>query len=326
MDKQQNKGRTIKIKLNGEPERGKDSVIPFTSWEENAAREAAASAEREKEEFQWILPDDEGDVYEEDPKVIVQKKEKKKGFSFPSDTKGVQDRLFPIKQFLFTVIVAVVLGISFGFIALNVISNDDMPAAAMPADGGTDPGVEPAPSQSGEKPSPAAIPSEAGKIATYVVQNGKFSSRVSAEEVAGELKNSGYAAVVKEEGGAFFVYGGVGFSKEETSALSKVLQEKQVEAWGGKQTEWPVSGTGNSSEALKKAAGSLSAISFQVISGGKPEADQIKAASDGINRVKEDSALKKNLLSAAKQLSMDSSSASGWKAQQFILDGLNAGK
>ncbi|MBS2969883.1 SPOR domain-containing protein [Metabacillus sp. KIGAM252] len=324
MDKQQNKGRTIKIRMNGEPESRKETIIPFTSWEENAAREAAASAEPEKEEFQWILPDDEGDVYEEDPKVIVQKKEKKKGFSFPSDTKGVQDRLFPIKQFLFTVIVAVVLGISFGFIALNVISNDDMPAAAKPADGGTDPG-EPAPPPSGETPSPV-IPSAAGKIAAFVVQNGKFSSRASAEEVAGELKSSGYAAVVREENGAFYVYGGIGFSKEETSALSKAFQENQVEAWGGKQTEWPVSSTGNSSEALQKAAGRLSAISLQVISGGKPEAEQIKTASDDISRVKEDSALKKNLLSAAKQLSMDSSAASGWKAQQLILDGLNAGK
>ncbi|AZB43805.1 hypothetical protein CEF21_16655 [Bacillus sp. FJAT-42376] len=326
MDKQI-KGRTIKIRMNGESA-ADEKIIPFSSWEEQAAKESAASAEPEKDEFEWILPDEDGDIFEEDPKVLVKHTEKKKGWSFPAEShKGGQDRLFPIKQFLFTVIVAVVLGISFGFIALNVISNDDMPAAAQPSEGGGEAaGTGTGSVQNGETPPAAANKGASGKMATFVVQNGKFSSRSSADQIADEMKGKGFAAVVREEGGAYFVYGGMGFSKEETASLSKNYQTLQMEAWGGKQTEWKIAESGKAAESLQQAAEKITAASLQAISGGQPDLSKLKTASLDLKEVKEDSRLKANLSSAAALLSSSPSAPNGWKAQQMILDGLKGDK
>ncbi|MGD6816721.1 SPOR domain-containing protein [Metabacillus sp. 84] len=322
MDKQQKKGRTIKINMNGESV--KPTVIPFSSWEENAAKESAAASEK-KDEFNWVLPDDDAEVYEEDPKVLIQKKEKKKGFSFAGESSsGLQDRLFPVKQFLFTVIVAVVLGVSFGFIALNVISNDEMPAAVQ-TEGSAGEG-ETAPAALDAKPADGAK-AVTGNLTSYVVQNGKFSSKASADQVAGEIKGKGYAAAIREEDGSFFVYGGIGLSKEETAGLSKVYQESKLDAWGGKQAQWEVAGSEKAAADMQKAVGDASGLAIAAINGSQLDAGKLKEALKAAEEIKSASpSLSSSLLEAVSQLSKESSPASGWKAQQMILDGLNVGK
>ncbi|MTH52975.1 hypothetical protein GKZ89_06090 [Bacillus mangrovi] len=312
MDKQ-NKKASIRVVLKGENAE-KETLIPITSWKDRAARETAASAE--KDEFDWILPDEEEDIYKEDPKVQIGKKEKRKGASLNFESKN--DRLFPVKQFLTTALIAVVLGVAFGFIALNVISDQEMPAAVQPqaaSPAAAEPAAEPA-----QQPAKSA---SNGRLATFVVQNGKFSSKGAAESLAEEMKGKGFAAAVVESDGAFFVYGGVGFLKEETAALGQTYQKQQVEAWGGKQAEWLVPES-SSSGKLQEAAETILSASLKQIAGSKADESAIQAASGLAAGVKEDSAFKKSLTEAAKQLLNDSSASAGWKAQQLILDGLAA--
>ncbi|MFC0270164.1 hypothetical protein ACFFIX_01650 [Metabacillus herbersteinensis] len=132
----------IRIKINGKEREITESKknnrelkgeIPFSSWQEKINSEHEVASAKQEEEFPWLLPD-EDEVYKEDPKVVTPFKKKKQTsnqtitpYQYSSKKKNPS---YPLKQLVSIIIFAIVLGVGFGFIALNFLSNEEMPTTA----------------------------------------------------------------------------------------------------------------------------------------------------------------------------------------------------
>ncbi|WP_191560720.1 hypothetical protein [Metabacillus idriensis] len=339
LDKQQT--NTIKIKINGkerksygqkkdqQPESAEEiqsPAFPVTSWEEKvmAEKEVAASSSRKEDEFSWVLPEDDGEVFEDDPKVVVAKKPsaKQKGSPYFSSFKKNSLSGYPFKQYAVTVVMAIVLGVSFGFIALNFISNDDLPASFQPDGSDTEPAAASPDSKSGDK---AANPAQASTdIQMYFAQIGKFSSKDGADATVSDLKSKGFPAISVEESGSFFVYGGVGNEKKETDGLSNVYLSNAIEPWSGKKAAFSLKSSEDASALINHLKSLITLSSSAVVSPSDEIGTKSEAILKELNKLKPKdeslAAMKENLSDASTLLKEDASEKTGWAAQQKLMD------
>ncbi|MGG4491695.1 hypothetical protein [Metabacillus idriensis] len=339
MDKQQ--ANAIKIKINGE-ERKLKSVkqpkkkpeetehdeasldFPVLSWDEKvlAEKEVAASGAEKEDEFSWVLPEDDGEVFQDDPKVVTAKKSSSKGKVSPYFGIGRKNSLstYPFKQYAVTIILAIVLGVSFGFVALNFISNEDLPAALQQAGAET----EQASSQPDSKDGAAGSGEASADFQLFFAQIGKFSTEDGAKTTASELKSKGFPAIAVEEEGSYFVYGGVGNAKQETDGLSNVYKTSAIEPWSGKSAVFSMK-TSEDASALINHFKSLVTLSSSAAAGQtdgiESEADAIAAELNKLKPKDENlAAVKKELTDVSKLLKEDVTDKTGWAAQQKLMD------
>lgn len=339
MDKQQ--ANAIKIKINGEErklksvkqpkkktdEKEQDGVslnFPVLSWDEKvmAEKEIAASGAEKEDEFSWVLPEDDGEVFQDDPKVVASKKSSSKGKGSPYFGMGRKNSLstYPFKQYAVTIILAIVLGVSFGFVALNFISNEDLPAALQQAGAET----EQAASQADSKGGAAGSGEASADIQLFFAQIGKFSTEEGAKTTASEIKSKGFPAIAVEEEGSYFVYGGVGNAKQETDGLSNVYKTSAIEPWSGKSAVFSIK-TNEDASAIINHFKSLVTLSSSAAAG---KTDGIEAESDAIltelNKLKPKdenlAAVKKGLTDVSMLLKDDVNEKTGWAAQQKLMD------
>jgi stage II sporulation protein B len=341
LDKQQ--ANAIKIKINGEErklksvkqpkkksdEKDQEGVsldFPVLSWDEKvmAEKEVAASNAKKEDDFSWVLPEDDGEVFQDDPKVVAPKKASSKGKVSPYFGAGKKNPLssYPFKQYAVTIILAIVLGVSFGFVALNFISNEDLPAAIQQAGAGAESDQAEAPANS--KDEAAGSGESSADIQLYFTQIGKFSSKEGADTTVADMKSKGFPAIAVEEDGSYFVYGGVGNAKQETDGLSNVYQTSAIEPWSGKSAVFSMK-TNEDASALINHFKSLVTLSSSAVTG---QADDIDTKSDAILtdlnklKLKDENlvAVKKELIDISKLLKEDVSEKTGWAAQQKLMD------
>jgi stage II sporulation protein B len=347
MDKQTSD--TIKIKINGKDRPMSQAektaeVIPFSSWEEklDAEKEIASAKQtvNEEDEFPWLLPDEDDSVFKDDPKVVTSSK-KTKLFSNQSVTpyqySNKKNRnknivAFPLKKFTTIFLLAIGLGVMFGFIALNFLSNEDMPTAGTtsestneePATGDTsDQANGDTEENAGEEAGAAATTS--ATLQLYAVQGGIFSTKEAAETVAANIKEKGFASIVMETDGSYTVFAGLGKEKAETSALSEVYKQQNIvdiEFWGGKQLSLTIS-TISAADQWAPAIQELSSLASTTSIGESVNQEAVSKIESTINGIKVTDQTEKSLVEKLLQAADNIKNNQGWDAQQQILEVTN---
>lgn len=328
MDKQTSD--TVKIKINGKERPVSDKEkVKISSWEEKLkAEKEIASAKKEEEDFPWLLPDEDDPIFEEDPKVVTPPKKKKllsnqtvTPFQYSKKAKTKSNIVaFPMKQMLTVVLLAIGLGVGFGYIALNFLSNKDMPATATPDEVMTN--DTPA-NETTEETTNEGAPTAANSSATlqlFAVQGGIFSSKQSAETVVNDIKSKGLASTVIETDGSFTVLAGLGKEKAETDALNQLYKEKNfADFWGGKQLSMKISTT-KSPEQWASSIAALSSLASATSNGQSVNQEELTSLESTLNEIETGNDSEKSSIEKLLQAISNIKENKGWEAQQKILD------
>jgi stage II sporulation protein B len=248
MDKPKN-SRTITIKINGnerdynetskmdemEPNLVNEIVEPQpetqphpkASTRVDSFSEVAASQEAIDESFDWILPevqdDDEIDEY-----IIAKKPQvNKKKSSIGSLKKTLQKQnKGPVKSLFVSILLAILIGTSFGFIVLKLVISDsqmkvETPLATVPEE--TAKGNE---QSAGETQQLALEP-----IDTYIIQGGVFSSVDSAKVEEQKVKEMGIPTQIIESNGQAILVLGVADSIENAKSIATGYKDKGIDVF-----------------------------------------------------------------------------------------------
>ena len=189
----------------------------------NTIDEMAVAHDPSDESFDWILPEatPEKIVVNEYKKVKEPGKLQKKPKKWPIGKHKVNRRMFTT---IFTaVFFAVLLGTSFGFIMLKLVFIEKPVETSLIQ--------KPETTVSG----PKQIQNQTAKlslvpptITTWVVQEGVYSNKDSANQIVNSLKERGASAATFEFNGQSFLLVGVADTKEHAKALGANVKESGV--------------------------------------------------------------------------------------------------
>lgn len=192
--------------------------VNVSSWDEKRSAEkeiAAAKEEREEEDFSWVLPDD--------PKVVINESKKKRKNTPSTYFVPAKKKSDGIKKLISIIFLAMVIGIGFGFIALQFFSKE--PSQLVNGTVNTM-NTEKAVTENESSTNPS--PNTTIDVPLVVLQEGIYSKESGADSVVSELKTSGYAAGKFASEKGFFVFIGVASSSEEGKALKQVVLDDAI--------------------------------------------------------------------------------------------------
>lgn len=329
----------VKIKINGKDRPVSQSnanveELPVSTWDEKRqAENEVASAKQpieEEDEFPWLLPEEES-IFKEDPKVVTPTKWKNKKHSnqtvtpyiYPKKNKKAISLGFPLKKMVSILFLAVGVGIGFGYIALHLMSNEDMPATATPLTQNQEPSdnaSEQAENKEGatKEEAPAASTSSA-TLEVYAVQGGIFSTNEGATTVRSSIQSKGLASTTLEQNENFTVIAGLGKEKAETDYLNEEYkQEGFTEFWGGKQLTVNIH-TSHEPEKWSAILYELSSHAAASIKGKNVGEETLATIENSIKQLhvsEEEKSSREKLLQSVEEIR----TKEGWKAQQSLLD------
>lgn len=230
--------KTITIKINGKDrtiqkkkqvelsedrnERENSTTSTYQELEKITSEElSAAEQAKEEAEFDWILPEMEGEEELQEYK-IVSKAKGKKGLKKPKPQKNFMNRrMFP--SVLLIIFLAVVSGTTLGILMLKMVISD----SAIEAVGGP---LQEAPSEEGAA-TPGTASIELPAITGYMVQGGVFTTEEAANVEATALASKGVPAEMIGMDDKFFIFVGVADSIENAKSLGTELQGNGVETF-----------------------------------------------------------------------------------------------
>lgn len=233
-----NSNRTITIKINGNERQILDSPIqednhndrvtnePVESIKLESFSEVAASGEAVEESFDWILPEsDDADEIEE--YIIAKQPKSKQKSSFPILKKQLKKQnVGPLKSIFTSVLLAIIIGTSFGFLVLKLVISDakvEAPAIVIPEETTT------------EKKDPVNTSQQQQlqlkPIDTFIIQGGVFSSVDSAKIEEQKLKQKGIPTQVIEDNGKAILVLGVADSIVNAKAIASSLKASGIEVF-----------------------------------------------------------------------------------------------
>ncbi|MDP4162495.1 MAG: hypothetical protein Q8898_05260 [Bacillota bacterium] len=231
MDKYKN-GRTITIKLNGtekiypEPQvngyeddlyTNNNDIEAFD--DEQSYVETAAAEEKAEESFDWILPENTDNDLSEYKIVKPETKQKLQKPSYSFDKKKND----AYKSIVFAVLIAVLVGISFGFIMLKLVISDHPTKQANTAvieDNHSVPLEQNKNSNVKLKP-----------FSTFVIQEGVYSSKESAGQAASIATAKGVPAQVMQIDGKEYLFLGTDVNKEHAKSIGSEYVKKGLKIY-----------------------------------------------------------------------------------------------
>jgi stage II sporulation protein B len=190
--------------------------------------EVAAAQEAVDESFDWILPEENDDDIDEYiiAKQPIEKKKKSNLSLFKKSLPKKQDN-GSIKSVFFSILLAVVIGTSFGFLVLKLVitENVDGQKVAMPSTEVTSP-------TDSNKPATAATGSlQIQPIETYIIQGGVFSTIESAKIEEQRVKQLGVPAQIIENNGQAFLFLGLADSLDKAKSMGAVMKANGIEVF-----------------------------------------------------------------------------------------------
>ncbi|WP_409289533.1 SPOR domain-containing protein [Peribacillus sp. SCS-37] len=219
MSHDQNPKNKIVIKFNG----GEKHFYTENDERLLSIDETAAASEEAEESFDWILPEPAGpDEKNSLSPYIVKSQPKKARFNFKVLKPGAL-----IPSMWVSIILAVIVGTSLGFIALKTVTGKDQTQSEQAA---AEAGAAPAATAQREKALEAAGQS-LPVLKAYVVQGGIYSTKKSAEGVQAELQSKGTEAVMLEQDGRFILIIGAADSLGAAKNLSLFMKEKKLDSF-----------------------------------------------------------------------------------------------
>jgi stage II sporulation protein B len=237
MDKPNN-NRTITIKINGNERKYKENIQPQeekiekiteneiieSTAEYDSQLEIAASQEAVDESFDWILPEKDDEIEEY---IIAKPQPVKKKSSVPSLKKHLHNqKTAPFKSVFLSVLMAIIIGTSFGFVVLKLVISDGAitgeAPVANPQETTPDNNSNPATNTSTESLALTAID-------TFIIQGGVFSSVDSAKLEQQKVQELGVPAQVIETNGQALLVLGVADSIANAKAIGTGIKEKGID-------------------------------------------------------------------------------------------------
>jgi stage II sporulation protein B len=257
MDKPNN-NRTITIKINGNERKYKENIQPQeeivknelveSTAEFDSQNEIAASQEAIDESFDWILPekDDEIDEY-----IIAKPQPVKKKSNGSSLKKHLHNqKSAPIKSVLLSVLMAIIIGTSFGFVVLKLVISDGAVTGETTIT--TDP--QETPTNNDNNP-PASSGKESlllAPIDTFIIQGGVFSSVDSAKLEQQKVLEKGVPAQIIDNNGQALLVLGVADSIANAKAIGAGIKENGIDMFAK-----PYSLLGNEVKGLNSTESTL---------------------------------------------------------------------
>jgi stage II sporulation protein B len=253
--------RTITVKINGNErdyrEETRNNVVEFPNIEEEAnhhskeARkmkvdlepelldsdttdkyegltEVAASQEAVDESFDWILPEESDDDIDE---YIIAKqpadKKKKSNLSILKKSLPKKHDAGPIKSVLFSILLAIIIGTSFGFLVLKLVITEK-----VQVDQTINPTAEETNSTDSKSPAASANGSlQLAAMETYIIQGGVFSTMESAKIEEARMKQLGVPAQIIENNGQAFLFLGTADSLEKAKSIGALMKANGIEVF-----------------------------------------------------------------------------------------------
>ncbi|WP_156424333.1 hypothetical protein [Bacillus sp. FJAT-27445] len=225
MDKK--KQNTINIKLNNEsrpvPEQSnldRPPVIEQQSTEDiqPANMEAAAAAEASEEIFDWILPEEEP----AEQGTFVIKEASDSASIYPKHSSGPSKRKgWSMKPAVLTVVFAIIVGVGLGAAMLKLLLTDKPAVTAMQPNG------DEKPAATGDAKTQSATV-QLLPISAFVIQEGLYSTRDSAEAAKQNLEGLGIPGAVLDKDGQAMLLIGIAGSIEGAKEIGEGLKEKGI--------------------------------------------------------------------------------------------------
>ncbi|MGN1401314.1 MAG: hypothetical protein ACI4XL_07430 [Bacillus sp. (in: firmicutes)] len=223
---------TIHIKLDEQTKKdkhaGQKASVYITKQESKTAKVLEGERSQKREEFQWVVPEpmtEEPPVHhvtfvaeQEEPGLYISPSEKKKVWS-----KQKRRNQKHITQTLTAVIIAVLVGLGFTYIVLQITtaekeaeSNSAVPAVSDAA---------------GEGNQTSATAANSKPITISIVQGGVFSSLAAAEEGQQKIKGEGKPATVLSIDGSFYIALFVSDSIDSAKQISGFYREEGMDSY-----------------------------------------------------------------------------------------------
>lgn len=186
--------------------------------EPNYEEVAAASAEKNEEDFDWILPETSHEPELEEYKIASYTSKPNKGKSVIKALKKNKNNLSP--SIFFALFFAVIIGMSFGFILLRLVISDQTL-------GGQEV-VTTVPPTEQQSEQANVVSYTLPVVSTFVVQESAYSSVEAANEGKKVLDQKEIpSSVVTTDRSYLFV--GIGVTKESGKAIGEGLMEKGID-------------------------------------------------------------------------------------------------
>ncbi|MBM7584846.1 stage II sporulation protein B [Bacillus pakistanensis] len=240
MDKQSKNSGKITVKINGEKTKYQEDLLVH-DWQLGTDELAAAKDRAEDDSFNWVLPDEEEKPPKEYKKInYVQEKGKKKKMSFKGGAKDYTVFLFPL-------IGAIAIGITLGFIILNVITDGEQSAPAIALQEEVSSKGEESGGKSGSK----------NKIQAFslpVLQAGVFGTEESANAMQSSIESKGVPVAMISSDEQYYLFVGIGENLDTINSFGEKLKEKDIEVYAKEFTldEKEIKASGDEADFINK--------------------------------------------------------------------------
>ncbi|MCP8967324.1 SPOR domain-containing protein [Ectobacillus ponti] len=271
--------------------------------------------ETQKDEFQWILPEESEPSYNN---VVP--------FRAEAQTKPAKQQNRAGKRIAITVGAAVMLGTGFGFGMLQLL-NGGSAAQTVPAS--VPPAAAPV------KQEAAAAPAKLQVLQLHMVQSGVFSKKENGEAALADAKKKGLPAYLASEDGKYRLFTGLASNKETADKLLN-KQQGTYKAWQVPEGKLPAAYEPYSALIVKGESlfSALVEQSSAVYTSGKPDTAKQGALEKEVQAlVKESGKVKQEEIKkfvtyislsydALKDYETKQGEASFTKLQQLLFEGL----
>ncbi|MCM3599352.1 hypothetical protein M3175_01305 [Robertmurraya korlensis] len=198
----------------------KRAVEKASIKEPNYEEVAAASAEKNEEDFDWILPETSEEPELEEYKIASYTSKPNKGKSVINALKKNKNNLSP--SIFFALFFAVIIGMSFGFILLRLVISDQTL-------GGQEV-VTTVPPTEQQSEQANVVSYSLPVVSTFVVQESAYSSVEAANEGKKVLDQKGIPSSVVTTDRSYLLVG-IGITKESAKAIGGSLTEKGIDIY-----------------------------------------------------------------------------------------------
>jgi stage II sporulation protein B len=186
---------------------------------------AAASAEKEEEDFDWILPEPGEESELEEYKIASYTNTPKKGKGVIKALKKSKSNISP--SIFFALFFAVIIGMSFGFILLRLVISDQTLGAEEVVTT-----VTPTEQTQQTTVETYTLPI----VSTFVVQESAYSTLEKANEGKQILEQKGIPAAIITTDRSYLLVG-IGETKENGKAIGEQLVDKGIEIYYAKEIQ-----------------------------------------------------------------------------------------
>ncbi|MFB6467984.1 hypothetical protein ACE38V_14445 [Cytobacillus sp. Hz8] len=244
------KNRTITIKINGNEHPFDEAVVTndsdkveklrkveeesMLSKELDLTEQLAAAEEKMEDHFDWILPEQADEELKEYKINYSTSPKKGKSSVYPKSTsKGRMPKWNP--SIIISVAFAIILGTSFGFFMLKLLTNDHPKNQPTILENGNLENNETNTQASSNGNKAIPLPT----LTTNIIQAGVFSSKESAEQQQEIIMAAGFPSEIVTFDGNFFLFVGTADTLENAKSLSSEFKDKDIGVYA---KEWSTGG------------------------------------------------------------------------------------